>query len=117
MTLRKFVSAPLSKFNVYIRLTLSDSSRYTPTQIAKLVDGRDGLIGERDERTPEEVKFERFGFAPRKDPLNRVSGFGAMVQRQRHVDAPPASVKVYDGALDTDQTHHKAFLSVSNRLC
>lgn len=95
---------------------MSDFSRYTRAQIAKLVKARDGLIGDRDERTPEEVKFERFGFAPRKDPLNRVSGFGAMVQRQRHVDAPPASVKVYDGALDADQTQHKAFLSVSRRL-
>ena len=61
------------------------------------------------------MKFENEGYITQVDENNRVFGFGTNVQRQRHVVAPPAAAKVYDGSLDENQTQHKAFLSVSPR--
>ena len=72
------------------------------------------MFGPREERTREKVRFEH---DPRAWPVNksgRSYGMGHNVQHVRKVEAPAASVKVYDGELDEHQLRQQEFLAVSN---
>ncbi|KAF7789175.1 hypothetical protein EIP86_000112 [Pleurotus ostreatoroseus] len=80
---------------------------------ARLTKARDAILGPREERTTENVRFERSARAKRSRGNDRAYGIGEMVQLSRKVEAPAAASKVYEGELDEDQTIQKEFLEAA----
>ncbi len=74
------------------------------------------MLGPKEERTAESVKFERSSHAQRARGNDRGYGIGELVQLSRKVDAPAAAVKVYEGQLDEEQETQKEFLTVRTSL-
>lgn len=70
------------------------------------------MLGLRADRTAESVKFERSAHAQRARGGDRGYGIAQLVQLSRLVEAPAASVKVYEGELDEEQEIQKEFLTV-----
>ena len=70
------------------------------------------MLGLKEERTAESVRFERSTHAQRARGNDRGYGIGELVQLSRKVEAPAAAVKVYEGQLDEDQEIQKELLTV-----
>ncbi|KAJ3553559.1 hypothetical protein NM688_g3547 [Phlebia brevispora] len=77
----------------------------------RLLQARDRILGERPDRTADQVRFERSRRARCVRKNDRAYGIGEMVQQTRRVEAPAAAAKVYNGELDEDQRDQKEFLS------
>lgn len=81
----------------------------------RLSEARDAMLGPKDERTREQVRFERGEVsAVRKGA--RAYPLGQTVQPIRKVGAPVAAAKVYEGELTTNQVTQKSFLEVRQNV-
>lgn len=78
----------------------------------RLDEATQRMLGRREDRTAENVQFERSSHAQRARGGDRGYGIAENVQLSRKVEAPAASVKVYEGQLDEDQQVQKEFLTV-----
>lgn len=88
------------------------SGEILDAQRGLLDNARHQILGSREERTPEKIKFENDPRVKKVKPPGRCYGIGEMVKQPCATEAPPAAAKVYEGQLDEHQRSQKELLKV-----